>query len=103
MEIDWFRKCSHIQKKKPCAKDVNFKVLSYNILAQTNLKTHSNLYRGKAQYLLDWGYRWAGIQREIISHKPHIVAFQEVQFSDPDHFSVDIKPWFKSNGFDAVS
>ena len=72
-------------------------------MAQINLTGHQNLYRGKPQYLLEWGYRWAGIQREVQTFNPDIVAFQEVQFSGPDHFSEDIKPWFTQLGYGDVS
>jgi len=90
-------------EKKPCKTDLNFRVLSYNILAQKNLTGHLNLYRGKPQYLLDWEYRWTGIQREVLDYSPDIVTFQEVQFSEPDHFSHHIKPWFAREGFEAIS
>lgn len=90
-------------EKKPCKTDLNFRVLSYNILAQKNLTGHQNLYRGKPQYLLDWEYRWTGIQREVKTYNPDIVTFQEVQFSDPDHFSQQIQPWFAKEGFETVS
>ena len=72
-------------------------------MAQTNLTGHQNLYRGKPQYLLEWDYRWSGIQREINTFNPDIVTFQEVQFSGPDHFSEQIKPWFTQLGYEDVS
>jgi len=90
-------------EKKLSPSDTKFRVLSYNILAQTNLTGHQNLYRGKPQYLLEWDYRWSGIQREINTFNPDIVTFQEVQFSGPDHFSEQIKPWFTQLGFEDVS
>ena len=79
------------------------RVLSNNILAQINLTGHQNLYRGKPQYLLEWGYRWAGIQREVRTFSPDIVTFQEVQFSGPDHLAQHIRPWFAQLGYDNVS
>jgi len=90
-------------EKKLCPSDTKFRVLSYNILAQTNLTGHQNLYRGKPQYLLEWDYRWSGIQREVNTFDPDIVTFQEVQFSGPDHFSEQIRPWFTQLGYEDVS
>lgn len=67
--------------QKPCKSDLKFRVLSYNILAQNNLTGHQNLYRGKPHYLLNWDYRWAGIQREVQTYNLDIVTLQEGQFS----------------------
>jgi len=90
-------------EKKSYPSDTKFRVLSYNILAQCNLTGHQNLYRGKAQYLLEWDFRWASIQREIQAWSPDVVTFQEVQFSGPDHFSEQIRPWFIQLGYEVVS
>eukprot|EP00092_Neocalanus_flemingeri_P089492 GFUD01113246.1.p1 GENE.GFUD01113246.1~~GFUD01113246.1.p1 ORF type:complete len:553 (-),score=163.57 GFUD01113246.1:65-1723(-) len=90
-------------EKKPCVTDIKFRVLSYNILAQKHLTGHLNLYRGKQQYLLDWDYRWTGIKREVQASSADIVTFQEVQFSSPDHFNQQIRPWFAQLGYEVVS
>jgi len=83
--------------------DITFRLASYNILSQDNLERHSNLYRNKDSYLLQWDYRWSGLKREFLVHDPDIIALQEVQFDNPDYFSSHLKPWFDRRGFDVIS
>lgn len=75
------------------------RVLSYNLLAPAHLEGHAQLYRGRPRYILEWEYRWRGIRREILALRPDILTLQEVQFCDPDHFTVTIKPWLEAHGY----
>ena len=80
--------------------DVQFRVMSYNILAPVFAERHRDLYTGDTRHL-EWDTRWRGIQEEITSHNPDIVTLQEVQFVD-NIFKNDILPWFEHEGYDNV-
>jgi len=82
--------------------DLGIRLLSYNVLAQNLLTQHRELYRGKKRFLLDWKYRWDGIQREVVQINPDIVCLQEVQFKNPNHFLEYFKPFFSSLGYKYV-
>merc|ERR1719460_3538348 len=71
--------------------------MNYNILAPVYLDQHRHLYMETEDSLLDWGYRWSLLQREISCHKPDIVTLQEVQFSrEEDIFNNDLVPCLQS-------
>lgn len=82
--------------------DLGLRLLSYNVLAQNLLTQHPELYRSKKRFLLNWEYRWGGIQREVVQINPDIVCLQEVQFKNPNHFLEYFKPFFSSLGYKYV-
>lgn len=85
-------------------KEMRFRIMNYNILAPVYLDQHRHLYMDTEDSLLDWGYRWSLLQREISCHKPDIVTLQEVQFSrEEDIFNNDLVPWFTKSGYDHVA
>ena len=71
--------------------DSRVRVLSYNLLAPVYAAQHQHLYTRSNPQCLDWSWRWKAIQAEVSLHKPHILTFQEVQFSN-SLFITDIKP-----------
>jgi len=81
---------------------LNFRLLSYNVLAQNLLEAHPQLYRGLDPDHLGWNHRWSNIQREVQQFRPDIVCLQEVQFRRPNHFKTDYLPFFESLGYRAV-
>ncbi|XP_054261476.1 uncharacterized protein LOC128985707 isoform X2 [Macrosteles quadrilineatus] len=62
--------------------DVNtsftFKVMSYNVLAQTLLEGHMYLYKNHDRRALGWARRWGLIYEEIKDENPEILCLQEV-------------------------
>ena len=63
---------------RPGPADTRLRVLSYNLLAPVYVARHPELYRGLAASTLAWPRRWAGIQREVETHQPDLLALQEV-------------------------
>lgn len=58
---------------------LSFKVMSYNILADSLAKDHAReLYSSMPHFALDWRYRHKLITQEIRHHLPEIVCLQEV-------------------------
>ena len=64
--------------------------MNYNILAPVYASQHHYLY---CPAHLDWGWRWAQLQREISQLQPDLLCLQEVQFSPADNLMErDIQP-----------
>jgi len=81
---------------------LQFRMLSYNILAQNLLEANPQLYRNINRSHLIWANRWSGIQEEVLGLDPDIVCLQEVQFKRPNYFRSEILPFFESHGFRAI-
>lgn len=60
---------------------LQFKVLSYNVLAQALLESHSYLYESCRQEVLQWDVRATYLYNEITNLSPDILCLQEVQSS----------------------
>ncbi|KAJ8670732.1 hypothetical protein QAD02_001991 [Eretmocerus hayati] len=56
-----------------------FRILSFNILAQDLLDTHSYLYAGHNKSQLSWEKRKPLIVQEILESEAHVICLQEVQ------------------------
>ncbi|CAB3258843.1 unnamed protein product [Arctia plantaginis] len=63
-----------------------FKVLSYNVLAQYLLECHPYLYTDCVPRDLKWNIRASRLYDEITSYAPDILCFQEVQASHLQSF-----------------
>jgi len=63
---------------------VLLKVMTYNVLAQTQLETHSHIYKDHDNEALEWENRWPLIYNKFKDEDPHILCLQEV---DPIHVS----------------
>lgn len=59
----------------------SFKLMSYNILAQSLLKKHKELYAANVPQYLDWTHRLQCIRNEILEIKPAVLCLQEVKDS----------------------
>ena len=57
--------------------DFEFKLMTYNILAQELLETHSYLYRNHDRRALNWPHRYKLLIREILDERPEILCLQE--------------------------
>lgn len=57
----------------------SFVLMSYNILAQSLLNKHSNLYTAHDAAFLNWPHRLSCIRNEILEIQPKILCLQEVQ------------------------
>ena len=93
----------HTGEREKGPQDVEVRLLSYNILAQSNLARHGHLYRGKPNYLLEWDYRWRGLKRELLTLQPHILCLQEVSMCEPDHLSSHLRPWLEGRGYSLLA
>ncbi|XP_051868577.1 protein angel homolog 2 isoform X2 [Pristis pectinata] len=74
----------------------DFSVLSYNILAQDLLEDNSHLYRHCSQPLLQWGFRFPNILKELKQLDADIMCLQEVQ---NNHYGKQLKPILESLGY----
>ncbi|XP_069787423.1 protein angel homolog 2 isoform X2 [Narcine bancroftii] len=74
----------------------DFSVLSYNILAQDLLEDNSYLYRHCSQPLLQWGFRFPNILKEVKQFDADIMCLQEVQ---NNHYGMQLKPIMESLGY----
>ena len=54
-----------------------FSVMSYNVLAQSNIDKMRHMYRGRPSYLLTWDYRRSMLLAEISGVAPTILCMQE--------------------------
>ena len=61
--------------------DLEFKVMSYNILAQDLLQMHPYLYHHHDRQALQWQNRYKLILREILEERPDILCLQEGNFN----------------------
>ncbi|XP_031626335.1 protein angel-like [Contarinia nasturtii] len=69
-----------------------FKLMSYNILAQTLIEKHPYLYTTHYQPYLEWPHRLQCLRNEILNIKPEILCLQEVQESHLDDIAMALKP-----------
>ncbi|XP_011302782.1 protein angel isoform X2 [Fopius arisanus] len=76
--------------------DFILRLLTYNILAQNLLETHSYLYKYHNESALSWERRKPLIHQEIIEAGANVICIQEMQM---DHLEEFIMP-FAANGFD---
>ncbi|XP_058790822.1 protein angel-like [Phymastichus coffea] len=72
-----------------------FKLLSFNILAQDLLETHSYLYRTHDKKALPWEHRKPLLMEEILELNAHVICLQEVQYQ----YLQEILIPFQENGF----
>lgn len=82
----------------PLLESKNLVLLSYNILAQTLLEQHPNLYKMCPEQTLIWKNRFQLIMSEVTLIKPDIICFQEVQLSHLD----EIKRSLRALGFETI-
>ncbi|XP_065091691.1 protein angel homolog 2 [Ochlerotatus camptorhynchus] len=67
--------------------DVQFTLMSYNILAQDLLKMHEDLYDQHDPVTLSWPHRYDRLISEINLVRPDILCLQEMQDNHKDQFS----------------
>ncbi|XP_018319951.1 protein angel homolog 2 [Agrilus planipennis] len=66
-----------------------FKLLCYNVLAQSLLEEHPYLYQEHVQENLKWKRRWKNLKQEITEQDPDIICMQEVQETHlTDYFNI---------------
>ncbi|XP_044020777.1 protein angel homolog 2 isoform X2 [Aphidius gifuensis] len=76
--------------------DFALRLLSYNILAQNLLETHSYLYKNHNYRALDWKHRKFLIQQEILNANANVICIQEMQVEHCQEFLVPLR----KQGFD---
>lgn len=69
-----------------------FRLMSYNILAQTLLERHEYLYHAHDSQFLNWPHRLNCIVREILTVQPAILCLQEVQESHLKEIEEALRP-----------
>ncbi|XP_040564402.1 protein angel homolog 2 isoform X2 [Lepeophtheirus salmonis] len=74
-----------------------FTVMSYNILSDSLMAFHTELYRGCKNDDLIWINRWPRILKEIRSISPDVLALQEAQ---SDHYVTNIYPDLKTLNYE---
>lgn len=67
--------------------DVQFTLMSYNILAQDLLEMHEDLYEQHDQVTLSWPHRYDRLLAEINLVRPDILCLQEMQDDHKAQFS----------------
>ncbi|NXL93498.1 ANGE1 protein, partial [Alectura lathami] len=73
-----------------------FRVMSYNILAQDLVEQGLDLYLHCPPDILSWDYRLPNILQEIQHWDPDVLCLQEVQ---ENHYWEQLEPTFKKMGF----
>ena len=72
-----FRRWIDVKSYQRGESDQEFKVMSYNILAQDLLDIHRYLYDNHDPRALNWPHRYELIVHEILENKPDILCLQE--------------------------
>ncbi|NXE76858.1 ANGE1 protein, partial [Cochlearius cochlearius] len=73
-----------------------FRVMSYNILAQDLVEQGLDLYQHCHPDILNWNYRLPNLLQEIQHWDPDVLCLQEVQ---ENHYWEQLEPMFKEMGF----
>ncbi|NWH81813.1 ANGE1 protein, partial [Piaya cayana] len=73
-----------------------FRVMSYNILAQDLVDQSHDLYLHCHPDILNWNYRLPNLLQEIQHWDPDVLCLQEVQ---ENHYLEQLEPTFKEMGF----
>ncbi|NXD75680.1 ANGE1 protein, partial [Halcyon senegalensis] len=73
-----------------------FRVMSYNILAQDLVEQGLDLYLHCHPDILNWNYRLPNLLQEIQHWDPDVLCLQEVQ---ENHYWEQLEPTFKEMGF----
>ncbi|KFV12322.1 Protein angel 1, partial [Tauraco erythrolophus] len=73
-----------------------FRVMSYNILAQDLVEQGLDLYLHCHPDILNWNYRCPNLLQEIQHWDPDVLCLQEVQ---ENHYWEQLEPMFKEMGF----
>lgn len=81
------------------ANETSFSVMTYNLLAQTNLDGHPELYKHCDPDILPWSYRGERILRQVIGQNCDILCFQEVQ---EEHLREYLAPRLKEAGYSHI-
>ncbi|XP_009992270.1 PREDICTED: protein angel homolog 1 [Chaetura pelagica] len=76
-----------------------FRVMSYNILAQDLVEQGLDLYLHCHPDILSWNYRLPNLLQEIQHWDPDVLCLQEVQ---ENHYWEQLEPTFKEMGFACV-
>ncbi|NXM37205.1 ANGE1 protein, partial [Oxyruncus cristatus] len=76
-----------------------FRVMSYNILAQDLVEQGIDLYVHCHPDILNWNYRLPNLLQEIQHWDPDVLCLQEVQ---ENHYWEQLEPTFKEMGFACV-
>lgn len=79
--------------------NVEFGLLSWNILSQDLIGPHAYLYTQCPPHVLDWTNRWPKIRNHLSQSCLSIVCLQEV---NSVHYFYDIKPFMESRGFRSI-
>ncbi|NXO88647.1 ANGE1 protein, partial [Certhia brachydactyla] len=74
-----------------------FRVMSYNILAQDLVEQGLDLYVHCHPDILNWNYRLPNLLQEIQHWDPDVLCLQEVQ---ENHYWEQLEPTFKEMGFE---
>ena len=74
----------------------NFRVMTYNLLADYLLQKNPYLYTHLRTEYLVWEYRRNNLKREILHYRPSVLCLQE---AEENHFRTDILPSLESEGY----
>ncbi|KFP76857.1 Protein angel 1, partial [Apaloderma vittatum] len=74
-----------------------FRVMSYNILAQDLVEQSPDLYLHCRPDILNWNYRLPNLLQEIQHWDPDVLCLQEVQ---ENHYWEQLEPTFREMGFE---
>ncbi|XP_040984968.1 protein angel homolog 1 isoform X1 [Aquila chrysaetos chrysaetos] len=83
----------HVSRNTPL---FEFRVMSYNILAQDLVEQGLDLYLHCHPDILNWNYRLPNLLQEIQHWDPDVLCLQEVQ---ENHYWEQLEPTFKEMGF----
>lgn len=85
--------------RRRSSQNLEFSIMTYNILAQDLLENHDHLYTGSEPGSLTWPARCQRLLAELELHRPDILNMQEVQHN---HFHADLQPHLKQMGYRGV-
>lgn len=94
-----FRKWNRTSHRDYYPNNVEFSVMTYNILSQNLLENHSSLYRHCNESSIKWPERGLRIVRELQESNADIMCLQEVH---SEHFKDLIMPALQSRGYASV-
>ncbi|XP_031558451.1 protein angel homolog 2-like [Actinia tenebrosa] len=77
-------------------RSIPFKIVTYNVLADSLLKSHPALYEDCSAWCLEWEYRKKNLLKEILHYNADILCLQEVE---DQHYENWFKPELLKAGY----
>lgn len=89
------RRCYHRERSQ----NFDFTVISYNVLADGLLHSHSHLYVGVEHWMKEWEYRRRNLLQEILYYNADVICLQEVESC---HYEEWFEPKLAKEGYAGI-